>query len=56
MGHAAIYLEDAESGAIAIRVEHTEGFDRYSHAHVLTHRIVEWLDEQALTKTGIVAS
>lgn len=53
MGHAAIYLEDTDSGEIAIRIEHTEGFDRYSHAHVLSHRILEWLDQQAISKVGM---
>lgn len=53
MSHAAIYLEDDPSGAIAIRVEHTEGFDRHSHAHVLSQRIIAWLDEQAISKVGI---
>lgn len=53
MSHAAIYLEDDDSGAIAVRVEHTEGFDRHSHAHVLSQRIINWLDEQAISKVGI---
>ena len=53
MSHAAIYLEDDESGGIAVRIEHTEGFDSHSHAHVLSHRILQWLDEQATSKVGI---
>ena len=53
MSHAAIYLEDDETGAIAVRVEHTEGFDRHSHAHVLSQRIIHWLDEQAISKVGL---
>lgn len=50
MSHCSINIEDADSGEIALRVVHTEGFNSESSAHKLSIQIVKWLDEQATSK------
>lgn len=50
MSHCSINIEDADSGEIAMRVVHTEGFNPESSAHKLSIQIVKWLDAQAASK------
>ena len=53
MNHCSINLEDADSGEIAIRVVHTDGFNPRSPAHKLATQIIKWLDDQAISKKNL---
>jgi hypothetical protein len=54
MNHCSINLEDTETGEIAMKVQHAEGFNPRSPAHKLAIQIVKWLDEQATSKKDLL--
>jgi len=53
MHQCSINLEDTDTGEIAMRVVHADGYQPNSPAHKLANQIIKWLDEQAASKKDL---